>query len=81
MTRTTPAVARPLPVTGWACPECARLTWPGYCAPRRCYCGHPACNAYPSWKPLRQLHAVPDVPEARSTAWAEREDDTWIDRM
>lgn len=49
----------PPPVTGWACPECARLAWPGYCAPRRCYCGHPECHAYPSWQPLRQLHAVP----------------------
>ena len=68
-------------MTGWACPECARLTWPGYCAPRRCYCGHPECHAYPSWQTLRQLHAVPDVPETRSTAWTDREDDTWIDRM
>ena len=25
---------RPLPVTGWTCTECARLSWPGYCAPR-----------------------------------------------
>ena len=31
--------------------------------------------------PIRHLAAVPDVPVTRSTAWAEREDDTWIDRM
>ena len=45
---------RPLPVTGWTCTECARLSWPGYCAPLRCYCGHPACTAHASWNPLRQ---------------------------
>ena len=43
--------------------------------------GHPECHAYPSWTPIRHLAAVPDVPVTRSTAWAEREDDTWIDRM
>lgn len=33
----------------------------GYCAPLRCYCGHPTCPAYPSWlrakAEQRLLHA------------------------
>ena len=69
----------------WECPTCAadeRYAPGTYCAPARCYCGHPECHAYPSWTPIRHLAAVPDVPVTRcSTAWAEREDDTWIDRM
>ena len=70
--------------SAWECPTCAadeRYAPGTYCAPARCLCGHPECHAYPSWTPMRHLAAVPDVPVTRSTAWAEREDDTWIDRM
>ena len=38
----------------WRCTDCEQAGWPGYCAPLRCYCGHPACTAHASWKPLRQ---------------------------
>ena len=70
--------------SAWECSTCAddeRYAPGTYCAPARCLCGHPECHAYPSWTPIRHLAAVPDVPVTRSTAWAEREDDTWIDRM
>ena len=70
--------------SAWECPTCAadeRYAPGTYCAPARCLCGHPECHAYPSWTPMRHLAAVPDEPVTRSTAWAEREDDTWIDRM
>ncbi len=33
----------------WRCTDCEQAGWPGYCAPLRCYCGHPACTAHASW--------------------------------
>ena len=30
------------------CAECAAGGRNGYCAPNRCYCGHPSCPAYPT---------------------------------
>ena len=55
----------------------------GYCAPNRCYCGHPECHAYASWKPRRKT--APTVTPTRNNdrhaqAWAEREEPTWLDR-
>lgn len=39
------------------CPSC---TTPGrYCAPNRCYCGHPACPAYASWVDVRDTTTDP----------------------
>ena len=33
----------------WSCPTCVDEGRRGYCAPGRCYCGHPACHAYASY--------------------------------
>lgn len=33
-----------------SCPVCTF----GYCAPARCYCSHPECNAYESYVDLRK---------------------------
>lgn len=33
-----------------SCPVCPPDY--GYCAPARCYCGHPECNAYESYVDL-----------------------------
>lgn len=48
---------------GWTCPTCVQVGWRGYCAALACRCGHPECSAYPSWRPARRLHAVPDPKE------------------
>lgn len=34
------------------CPDC-HDKHPAYCAPARCYCGHPACPAADSYIPTR----------------------------
>lgn len=39
-------------MSGWTCEACAKAGRRGYCAPRRCYCGHVGCHAFPSWEPL-----------------------------
>lgn len=36
-------------MTEWTCATCKALDMPGYCAPKRCYCGHLTCHAYASW--------------------------------
>ena len=62
-------------------PQADASEWRHRLHPQRCPDhGHDACTAHASWQPPRQLHAVPD-PAPRSDSWAEREDDTWIDRM
>ena len=67
------------------CPECATdpHAAPGRrCAPRRCYCSHPACHAAASWVPRETQARVIYLPEPRATsAWANREESTWIDKM
>ena len=67
------------------CPECQAdpSTAPGrYCASRRCYCAHEACPAYSSWVPREGQARVIHLPEPRTTsAWANREESTWIDKM
>lgn len=41
-----------------SCPVCEF----GYCAPARCYCGHPECNAYESYyNPYEQPLRAPDI--------------------
>lgn len=42
------------------CPSCTAdpTAAPGrYCAPRRCLCGHEACPAFPSFRPLERPFA------------------------
>ena len=59
-------------------------TAPGrVCAPRRCYCAHETCPAYPSWVPREGQARVIHLPEPRTTssAWANREESTWIDKL
>lgn len=62
-----------------SCPECAT----GYCAPKRCYCGHTSCNAYESYidpyaQPLENARTPNTKQHAKS--WAERDETTWLDR-
>ena len=69
-----------------ACPECQAdpSAAPGrYCASLACRCGHPACPAFASWVPrVAPLADVIHLPEPRATsAWANREESTWIDKM
>ena len=51
-----------------------------YCAPNRCYCGHETCPAFASWRERAELNVTFIEPKA-STAWADREESTWIDKM
>ncbi len=68
-----------------ACPTCDAdpSTAPGrYCASLACRCGHPACPAAASWVPREGQAHVIHLPEPRATsAWANREESTWIDKM
>jgi len=69
-----------------ACPTCDAdpSTAPGrYCSPLACRCGHPACPAAASWVPREGQARVIHLPEPRTTssAWANREESTWIDKM
>ena len=62
------------------CTECATANRRGYCAPLRCYCGHESCHAFASWRPLTApLLNVQTLPT--SSAWADREESTWIDKL
>lgn len=65
-----------------ACQTCANAERKGYCAPGRCYCGHPTCHAFASWT---ELPALPDAPipakPARASSWDTREESTWIDQL
>jgi hypothetical protein len=36
------------------CPACVDQGEQGSCAAARCYCGHPQCWAYPTWRNTRQ---------------------------
>ena len=68
-----------------ACPECAanpKAAPSRYCASLACRCGHPACPAAASWVPREGQARVIHLPEPRATsAWANREESTWIDKM
>jgi len=68
-----------------ACPACDAdpPTAPGrYCAPLACRCGHPECPAAASWVPREGQARVIHLLEPRATsAWANREESTWIDKM
>lgn len=69
MSPTTPPETCP---TCWADPKAAPG---GYCAPLRCYCGHPECPAYASWGPAKaqqQAHLAALASEASLLRAAER---------
>ena len=54
-----------------------------YCAPMRCYCGHPACPAFASYEEPSRLATVTNIKpadERMAASWAEREEPTWLDR-
>jgi len=72
-------------VTDADCTECAAdpKAAPGRrCAPRRCRCGHASCPAASSWVPREGQARVIHLLEPRtSSAWANREESTWIDKM
>ena len=68
-----------------SCPTCAanpKAAPSRYCSPLACRCGHPACPAVASWVPREGQARVIHLPEPRATsAWANREESTWIDKM
>ena len=60
------------------CPRCH----PRYCAPARCYCGHPECPAFDTHRERTPIN-VTDITNRTSKAadlWASREEPTWMDR-
>ena len=63
------------------CSTCTERSRRGYCAPNRCYCGHESCYAFASWQPRPELNVSFIEPKATSSAWANREGSTWIDKM
>ena len=64
------------------CPTCATVGRRGYCAPLRCYCGHAECYAFASYVPLVALNVTPIDRKKRSTsAWDERGEGGWIDKL
>lgn len=65
----------------WTCGECVEAGRRGTCAPARCYCGHEGCHAFASWEPRKAptLTAVPRI--QGPSAWAAREESTWIDKL
>lgn len=58
-----------------------RKKWPGYCAPKRCLCGHQECPAAASYIDLGETRVPAMVRRPTNNAWANREEDTWIDKM
>lgn len=69
----------------WTCAACVAATGTKrYCAPTRCYCGHPGCPAFDSWVDLKALAASEQyaaTPTPRSSTWDDREEATWIDQL
>ena len=67
----------------WTCATCTTEGRRGSCCPGRCYCGHETCHAFASWKPRPVLN-VTDISKPKGkkgSAWAEREESTWIDQL
>ena len=52
-----------------------------YCAPKRCYCGHPTCHAFVSYEEPTRINVASLPTRVTSTAWDDREESTWIDRL
>lgn len=64
------------------CQTCTANDRKGYCAPLRCYCGHPTCWAFASYAEPVALQVVAKPSQSRAAAsWANREESTWIDQM
>lgn len=67
------------------CQMCADACRAGYCARRRCYCGHETCWAFDSWIDLRTTPldtTVPaTTPKRTRGAWDNREEATWLDQL
>ena len=62
------------------CQTCTEEGRKGYCAPLRCYCGHEDCHAFQSWhEPVAPDITLREV--AKTSAWTNREEPTWIDQM
>lgn len=78
----TPALGERTPPPESCC-TCREQTGTArYCAPGRCYCGHESCPAFASYVDIRlvPIH-VAKSPAATSTAWKDREGETWIDQL
>ena len=69
--------------SAWSCATCANTVGTKrYCAPGRCYCGHPDCHAYDTWVDLATVKLSDDSPVAApSRTWDTREESTWIDKL
>lgn len=63
------------------CPECTETGRKGYCAPLRCYCGHPSCHAAASYYEPELPATAEHAEHKHASAWATREGPTWIDQM
>lgn len=65
------------------CQTCDTTGRRGYCAPARCYCGHPDCHAHESFIDLAAvpLAEVPAVKPRGRLSWDDREGPTWIDSL
>jgi hypothetical protein len=65
------------------CATCETTGRRGYCAPARCYCGHPDCHAVESWVDLKAIRfADAPLPTKRGRSrWDDREGATWIDSL
>ena len=55
--------------------------WAAAVTPLRCYCGHESCHAFASWTPLQPLNVTDISKPKKGSAWAEREESTWIDQL
>lgn len=66
------------------CQTCTDAGRRGYCAPARCYCGHPECWASASWVDLSTVRINVDVAPANEKmrkSWEQRTEATWLDKL
>ena len=52
---------------------------PVYCA--RCYCGHPECPAYDTYRELPKPQNIFYKNNTSRSSWDDREEQTWLDKM
>ena len=62
--------------------SCTECTF-GYCAPNRCYCGHPECNAYHSYvDPYKEPLKTQGIDASHhKKSWNNRGESTWLDKL
>lgn len=62
------------------CPTCGGSR---YCAPLRCYCGHEDCPAFASFMDITavDLSVASTAPRHSTTAWDNRGEGSWIDKL